>query len=431
MIDCPALTPAAPTTISHQMFRDACVAGNPINPIQYFDNYSWRSFLALVWPAKQGERGRPDSSLPLDAPGRPTVFETFKAEWEVFQPNERDRTAWNDYGGRSENPCELDNIVFGDVVLAAFSKVDNVIQPGSGGPLLAQNSTYVRYSAGFNQKHFQHMLLGKFYLKRNLQNFTPFPVGAISIKSAWIDMDGIERPERFHTRDAWLFNLRTLKCEKRRVALVGLHIVAKTPTRPQWIWSTFEHVDNVPGPQASAPFTFNNGRDDEPMPTSNPLRCPCPPVAPQPAHKPYNVERTKPIHQDGSHSTAKTNEKYRALLAQQYPNSPWKNYQLVMTQWPIVGSRPDLDGSPGNTFPGTGLPPYTSTAFTNTTMETFQSDISGGCMACHNHARYDPVERKGADFVVSLLTRAFSPDLAGGLPPSDGLRRLLDIKNRK
>ena len=44
---------------------------------------------------------------------------------------------------------------------------------------------------------------------------------------------------------------RTLKagrvvCSKSAVALVGLHIAIKTLSRPQWVWSTFEHVDNVP-----------------------------------------------------------------------------------------------------------------------------------------------------------------------------------------
>ncbi len=28
--------------------------------------------------------------------------------------------------------------------------------------------------------------------------------------------------------------------------LVGLHIMVKTRYRPQWLWSTFEQVDNVP-----------------------------------------------------------------------------------------------------------------------------------------------------------------------------------------
>src|SRR5258708_39895811 len=40
------------------------------------------------------------------------------------------------------------------------------------------------------------------------------------------------------------------------MALVGLHITQKTPSAPQWIWSTFEHLDNVPGPGAQAPYSF-------------------------------------------------------------------------------------------------------------------------------------------------------------------------------
>ena len=35
-------------------------------------------------------------------------------------------------------------------------------------------------------------------------------------------------------------------CSKSDVALVGLHIVIRTKYRPQGLWSTFEHVDNVP-----------------------------------------------------------------------------------------------------------------------------------------------------------------------------------------
>src|SRR5262249_23558802 len=57
---------------------------------------------------------------------------------------------------------------------------------------------------------------------------------------------------------------------KRTVGLTGLHIVTKTPTHPQGIWSTFEHIDNVPAPQAGRPFTFNNG-DDTPMPKATRL----------------------------------------------------------------------------------------------------------------------------------------------------------------
>ena len=55
----------------------------------------------------------------------------------------------------------------------------------------------------------------------------------------------------------------THSCEEKKVALVGLHFVHKTKSRPQWIWTTFEHIDNVPDPdQDPTPgktYTFNNG----------------------------------------------------------------------------------------------------------------------------------------------------------------------------
>jgi len=35
-------------------------------------------------------------------------------------------------------------------------------------------------------------------------------------------------------------------CLERTLGLVGIHIVHKTTSRPQWIWTSFEHRDNVP-----------------------------------------------------------------------------------------------------------------------------------------------------------------------------------------
>jgi len=388
------------------MLSDVCfIVQFPIGslPILLFDDFSWRSFIALAWPAKDGERGAPDSGLTLgSAAGRPTVFETLKSEWELFQKDGRDPKDWNEYGGLI--PCDVPGLAFGDVVLAGSSKFDNIIQSGGSGPLLAQNRTFVRYTSGFNEKLFRHIADGGFFRRANLGNFTPLPAGTIRVKSAWVDMQDIERPERFHTRDAWLFNLATGQCEKKAVGLVGLHIVTKTPTHPQGIWSTFEHIDNVPAPQASRPLTFNKG-DGAPMPASNPITCFEPANCPQP--EPYNVERITKIHDMGNFSTARTNDRYRAMLAEKYPNSPWRNYQLVMTQWPLRRNRPDLDGGPGNTFPGTGSSPIPgvpndATAFANTTMETFrQEHVAGnGCMGCHNAA-------KSRDLVFSLSVRAF------------------------
>ncbi|MBY5456885.1 hypothetical protein HFO89_10990 [Rhizobium leguminosarum] len=391
---CPSPAPASPkAVISEKALADVCIpTGFHSLPIDFFDDYSWRAFLGLVWPAKPGERGMPDASAKLSDSGRPLVFETFKSDWEIFQPDGAAPAAWNTVGGA--NPCKLAGVSSDDLVLAAFSKFNNLGQAGFTprlvGPLVAQNRTYVRFQTAFNKTEFDQIDHDKLYLRDNLKGTMTFQPGAIDIKAAWIDMTGIAHPERFYTRAAYLIDLATEACSKSKVGLVGLHIVQKTPSRPQWIWSSFEQVDNIVESDSQAPATFN-ADNNEPMPDENPYGFP-PPVQVPAA---FNVDRLKPIHEN----TVRTNEIYRKLLAE--VGVPWQFYKLVVTQWPIPVASPAVDGNPNNTFPGKGLD---QSAFANLTMETFdQKKTISGCMNCHN------VTRKTTDFLWSLNTRAFPP----------------------
>lgn len=198
---------------------------------------------------------------------------------------------------------------------------------------------------------------------------------------------------------------QTGNCSAATVGLVGLHIVQKTPIRPQWIWATFEQVDNVPPAVAGGPgkFNFNDGKGGA-MPTANPY--PIDPVTvPTPA--PFNVQRVTPIHP----STASTNVAYRNLLK----GSVWQFYQLVMTQWPLVPSQPSTPGTPANTFPGTNA----TSAFANVTMETFdQANVRSGCMACHNSTRLP------TDFVWILNDHAFPANVPNFLLRDSAFREL-------
>ena len=399
---CPSPVPKAPpTTIAPQVPEDVCIpAGFAGNPIDFFDDYSWRSFIALIWPAKSGQRGQPDLLAKPGLPNRPLVFETYKAEWEVFQPLGKAPAPWPDYTG--VNPCKLATVGFDDLILAAFSKFENLGQAGFGdlvGPIVAQNGTYVRFLTGFNEVEFKQILDEKLYLRENLKDKT-LATAAIDIKAAWIDMAGIKHPDRYYTREAHVLDLITGSCVKKTVGLVGLHIVQKTPTRPQWIWSTFEHIDNVPPSQPGEALTFN-AMNGQPMPKGNPYKFPPPEQAPPP----YNVERVKGIHSQ----TEATNNRYRTTLRNL--GSSWQFYQLVMTQWPLSVGDPTKDGRPNNTFPGVGA----ATSFANTVLETFdQEQINTGCMNCHN------VTRKDTDFLWSLNTRAWPPIAAivASQPPS-------------
>ena len=391
---CP--NPPQPAINSSQAPTDVCIPqGFPGNPIAFFDDYSWRIFVSMIWPAAQGQRGVPDNSKKVGIVSGPLVFETFKADWEVFQPNGAKPSNWNVFGGVPANPCqaEVPTPGFNDLILASISKFQNLGEAGFGklvGPLVAQNGTYVRYMASFNQSEFNQILGAEWFLRQNLQSGITFDNGSIDVKTSWIDMTNITQPERFYTRQAWLMDLTTSHCSQKTVGLVGMHIVQKTPSRPQWIWSSFEHIDNVPqsNPQNVGPTTFNSG-NGQPMPGVNPIAFPPPETAPPP----FNVNRLKPINP----STLQTNAAYRNALS----GTIWANYELVMTQWPLQAGQPNIPGTPPNTFPGTI---DSSTVFANTTLETFdQRTIGTGCMACHN------LTMAKTDFLWALEINAFPP----------------------
>jgi hypothetical protein len=93
----------------------------PGNPIAFFDDFSWRIFLALVWPAANGQRGVPDNSKTFQN-GVPLVFQTYKADWESFpngssNPPSPIPTAWSSFAG-AQNPCpnEVSNAGWGDLI---------------------------------------------------------------------------------------------------------------------------------------------------------------------------------------------------------------------------------------------------------------------------------------------------------------------------
>jgi hypothetical protein len=410
---CPARP--VPDASSPQQPLDTCIPdGFSEVAIDYFDDYSWRLFVAMVWPAAPDKRGVADQGKTLGDAG-PRVFETYKSLWEVFHEDGTAPTAnFNDYDTAANNACKA-NAQFGDVVLASSSAYGDIGQSGFGtfvGPLVAQNGRYVRYQTLYNQLAYDFIVANKYYLRSQLPAVSDasasvpamqFPNGSLAIKAAWLDMAGFTeaRTRRFYTRTAILKDPDNGTCSRVTVGLVGLHVVQKTPSRPQWSWSTYEHVDNVPPARPDGPgtFTFHDGSDAA-MPDENPLFLV--PLAPQPA-KPFNVARSSrtPIHPN----TNASNTRYQKLLK----GTSWEHYQLVMTQWSRVpGNQANpvavtVTGDASTTFPGVGA----GSAFANVTLETFdQERVQLGCMSCHSQARLR------ADFMWSVLDHAYPAVIA-------------------
>jgi hypothetical protein len=304
---------------------------------------------------------------------------------------------------------------FGDVIIGSASGIDDIGQAGVGvldPPLVAQNGRYVRTLTLFNRVAFDHIVRNRYFLRDALppvpsprpdRPVIDFPIGSVAVKTAWIDVTDSPPAlvKRFYTRTALVKRATGSGCTRMTVGLIGLHIAQKTPSRPQWIWSSFEQADAVPPKWADWPGSFVlNDATGAPMPEQNPLSLA--PLAPEPV-RPYNVVRVAdaPILTP----TELTSYGYRNLLA----GTQWQYYRLIVTQWPrLEGNQADpipasLDGSIANTFPGTGA----FSAFANVTMETFdQKGVQLGCMSCHNRARMT------TDFMWSVFDHAYPSRLA-------------------
>jgi hypothetical protein len=413
----PAVCPDRPvrSIASSTLPADVCIPdGFTDPPVVYFDDYSWRAFLAMVWPAAPGRRGTADASRTVGAPG-PRVFETFKSLWEVFPADGSPPAAdFQAYAAADRNACKV-KPEFGDVVLASLNGIEDVGQAGAGelaGPLAAQNGRYVRYQTLYNRTAFDFIVRNRYYLRANLPKVPSprpvmpvmeFPMGSVVIKAAWLDMAGLpaDQVKRYYTRPVTMRDPVTGACARVTAGLVGLHIIQKTPSRPQWIWSSYEQIDNVPPSRFGEPvkFTFHDG-GKSPMPAENPLTLT--PLAKEPV-TPFNVER--PFFARVHPKTELTNYQYQELLK----GTVWQYYGIVVTQWPRLEGNQALpvpasqNGDITNTFPGAGA----FSAFANTAMETFdQTRPQLGCMSCHNQARM------AADFIWSVLDHAYPARLA-------------------
>jgi hypothetical protein len=408
------------TLTSSSIPSDVCIPDGFIDvPVTYFDEYSWRAFLAMVWPAAQGRRGAPDTQKSVASPG-PRVFETFKSLWEVFHQDGSAPGDFQTYDKGVHNACNVQPR-FGDLVLASFSGIADIGQAGNGeltAPLAAQNGRYVRYQTLYNQTAFDFIVRNRYYLRANLPKVpsprpaTPvmeFPMGSVIVKAAWLDMTGFspEQVKRYYTRSAVLRVAGGDACERVTVGLVGLHIIQKTPSRPQWIWSSYEQIDNVPPSRFGDPvkFTFHDSGKSA-MPATNPLSLE--PLAREPV-TPFNVER--PFFAKVHPKTELTNYQYQELLKA----TVWQYYGIVTTQWPrLEGNQAlpvpaSLNGDITNTFPGAGA----FSAYANTSMETFdQGRPQLGCMSCHNQARM------AADFIWTVLDHAYPSKLVSAAPPA-------------
>jgi hypothetical protein len=296
--------------------------------------------------------------------------------------------------------------------------------------------------------------------------------GSIEIKAAWriIDRAKGDDPSRYYTQRALLAVSGDLVrgghqfCSGVMLGLVGMHMIQRNPLDPnnaallpQWIWASFEHIDNAPmaqspcnvrngcgtipatnwinqascgsaSPSASARYSFfkqnaaiqgtniapaallqsspDNGKAEFRFKAEYPwnARQPYAHGATSAATAMPQATRCWEIYP----TTASLNKQWQAALAAL--NSVFKNYMVIGTQW---GG--NVEPEFPNPVPDKAVPGMLS----NITLETYIQNYTGSdpslpgpgsCIACHSFATLPADNKTSANF--SFLPFLAQPDSA-------------------
>jgi hypothetical protein len=401
-----------------------------------FDFYSWLTFIALNSPAD-------GSTIDKSAPDTPTRWEdmtNFRQLLDVMLPlnmmppvpDPKDAKPLEDENEKVRlmpPACQAQyRRGSGTMVIKMIEETFN--QPFKTGPLIDQSGHYALFDILMNKAMYNYILANHLYSQAgqrdqaNSHLSIDFPAGhnlpapgipgsdpgAIMIKVSWKILDPDEvNSKRFHMVNALVSLPKSAKsdaeppCLPETLGLVGFHVVHKTLSRPQWIWSSFEHVDNVPEQREvdAGPLPHTYSFYDR---SCNASKCPVNETPPRPwdpdpasqlkFHGTFNsqIARVTPLTPE----TVSMNEAFQGLLK----DTVWRNYMLISTQWPsgfpcaIIRSTVSPPNSPQPQTDFLKQPDMTCAPapaiLANSTLETYsQGDIplaSSSCMACHGNA---------------------------------------------
>ncbi len=366
-----------------------------------FDYYSWLTFIALNAPQ--------DGSAPAPGNDGDTQWEDWREIPDIMLPGGATPPAWDapriippacQANGKSASLRIVSRAGLNKAGVHPLEVASEVDQPFNSGPLIDQNGNFVRYEIMVNEPMYQYIVQNGLYSKAGQEAFAgpiDFPegnntsgsngtMGAIMIKAAWKVLGQGDDASRFHITRALAYDPPSENpkipesCEEVTLALVGWHAAHKTNDAPQWIWSTYEQVDNVPSDAdiaqgaLKAHYNFYNSSCSGSACAA--LNTP-PPRPWNPAMQPFPNGFTSQISRVTSltSETVALNTSFQAILA----NTVWQHYELISTQWPTDAT---------STVDPTGVPAPVFLA--NTTLETYtQGEVpqaSSSCMDCHNNA---------------------------------------------
>lgn len=446
-----------------------------------FNKFSWESFVAVFWP--QNTEGKP---MPKFTDKGKATWLSWKEAFEVYRcdggiPNSdwnSKRTADNCIHPNKTHIDDASARVFLEARTPAHNGASKNIadeeNQAFAGKLYDQNGNKVYYEVLMNKEEFDYVIANKLYningqiefTSKNNQianfpkgDFSTSEVGAIEIKFAWKVLLDSDIKERYYKSFGYIPNEAGTDIIKAELGMIGFHISQKTPTAKQWVWSTFEHIDNL-----DRNVIQKNGKEFVIPPSLTNPDCEICPINVNVVDsngKPSTVIFNKntnssywTIKGDSSKTKYYTDGKVFRTQAKRIVDIPvrvqlinkevqnyfksvgsvFQYYQLIDTQYPT-----DQNALPGNyTENGYALPESVAnkaggnpnlSLLTNITMETFfqtgneaasnlmegnpKSDItifgSESCIGCHSSAGiYNGIDAKGNFTKLNQLSGDFS-----------------------
>jgi hypothetical protein len=406
-----------------------------------FDFYSWRTFIALNSPADG--TAIDSEQAHADTPTRWEDINNFKQLLDVMLPPGVPPPVWPaDIKGMTDErerlmPEECRKLLNDrpDLMKDAPNRIivkmieESFNEPFKTGPLIDQQGHYAIFDILMNRQMFEYMTVNHLNTRAgqaaNADLAVDFPpgqndgaaFGSFMLKVSWKILAPEEiAAKSFHMRRALVLmppgEMRP--CLDRTLGLIGFHAVHKTVGRPQWIWTSFEHVKNVPdrtevaANKLGGSYNFFSVKCKADCPAEN--ATPPFPWNPDPAlelrFRKDDSFKSQIVRETPLTDAAKNmNAIFHSMLP---ANSVWQNYMLLSTQWPsafaihCTGLRsqnvpdprtdflkqPDMTCSPAPTY------------FANSTLETYsQADpkaddpdslavplATSSCIACHSNA---------------------------------------------
>lgn len=410
--------------------------------------YAWQEFLALNWQssyAKDSLKDHPDTTWQYKTDTLPfpetVVWETYahRTELSPFYYPLRPFDSLCKYSYQNAPVPGAPGALFG-----LLHNLDETSEIGSCNMFAYTNrfsnniyadSFIARYQAKVNKVEYNYIkdsfasqaslnfadsITGNYYdsiyvgrpIARQNKMIT-LPNGSIEVKSAWRLLSATDDATKYFRRKVIMYSYdpatKKFSYYNRYYALIGLHIIHKSPNHPSFVFATWEHVDVTKDSMQYVLLTQNEK---------------------------YDSLGFKPVVQNriSRYSDLATKYVHDSLLPR---TSIWRNYRLVGVQ-----GTPTNDVAAPNfflanyviesdsllaRFHGSGFAhPFdkgNNVVYNNTLYSV------GGCQGCHGAG----AQHAGSDFSFIVDAPNTNPDKVAGkpLPPTDSMHTKLGLLKAK